>query len=503
MPLPAAVETRPVRYGDVATLFDATTVRLLDARVRTDRDLVWAATGEIVYRADEPIALDVDADEVTFEVPRVDQAGWLNALGVGTTHWTYTFEIRVRVGSGRAKTVTKRFQAFTDTTTVNLNLIADGGQTVPPDEVIPGSGPVAWVDVTGKPAFGNAATKDVGTGAGTVAAGNDGRFTNARTPTAHQHSADDITSGLVAPDRLGTSPHSAIDETKVLYGDGVWRDAPEGGGEGTGVDLNEDLGPFAAGKGILITSPDGSKVVRISVDNDAVITTEEIGGGTDPGGEGINPADVNGLLAWFKPSSLSALSDGAAVTLWSDSSGAGRNGISGPGIANSPIYATNGINGHPAIRYTGSDQSLVLPNALSSQKPFTIFFVVKLADLATYRYLIDGSTGGISLRINQSSGHPNLDKAATAGIGEATTGIVANVGAVICCRYDGSGGWAFFIDAVPAGSGTNDVTFTTTSIGMGQAMSGYIGEGIFYGEAVSPTDREGIEAYLRGEWDTP
>jgi hypothetical protein len=54
-------------------------------------------------------------------------------------------------------------------------LRADGTFAAPP-----GAGAVAWEDVTGKPSFGGAAVLDVGTTAGTVAAGDDARLSDAR-----------------------------------------------------------------------------------------------------------------------------------------------------------------------------------------------------------------------------------------------------------------------------------------------------------------------------------
>jgi len=68
------------------------------------------------------------------------------------------------------------------------------------------TGTQAAATITG---LGGAATLNVGTTAGTVAAGNDARLSDSRTPTAHVHAASDITSGTVAPARLGSGTASA------------------------------------------------------------------------------------------------------------------------------------------------------------------------------------------------------------------------------------------------------------------------------------------------------
>ena len=76
--------------------------------------------------------------------------------------------------------------------------------------------------------LGTAATRNVGAGAGTVTAGDDSRLADARTPTAHSHTATDITSGTVATARLGTG---AANATTFLRGDGSWA-APAAGDSG-------------------------------------------------------------------------------------------------------------------------------------------------------------------------------------------------------------------------------------------------------------------------------
>src|SRR5512146_3093916 len=76
--------------------------------------------------------------------------------------------------------------------------------------------------------LGGAALLNIGTAAGTAAAG-DHLHAALYAALAHIHPAADITSGIMAAARLGTG---AADNTVVLYGDGVWRVPPgSSGGE--------------------------------------------------------------------------------------------------------------------------------------------------------------------------------------------------------------------------------------------------------------------------------
>lgn len=55
-----------------------------------------------------------------------------------------------------------------------------------------------------------------GTGAGTACQGNDGRLSDARTPTAHTHSAADVASGILPVARGGTGGGTALDALLAL-----------------------------------------------------------------------------------------------------------------------------------------------------------------------------------------------------------------------------------------------------------------------------------------------
>lgn len=69
-------------------------------------------------------------------------------------------------------------------------------------------------------------------------------------PSAHAHDASDITSGVLAPARLGTGTPSA---STVLYGDGAWKAAPTGGG-GSGSGLSGTGSPEG-----VVTAPVGTE----------------------------------------------------------------------------------------------------------------------------------------------------------------------------------------------------------------------------------------------------
>lgn len=73
---------------------------------------------------------------------------------------------------------------------------------------------------TGLAVSGGIVSVAFGTTSTTVCAGNDARLSNARTPTAHTHSAADITSGVFSTARLASSGTASA--STFLRGDGAW-----------------------------------------------------------------------------------------------------------------------------------------------------------------------------------------------------------------------------------------------------------------------------------------
>lgn len=73
---------------------------------------------------------------------------------------------------------------------------------------------------------------------------------------------------------------------------------------------------------------------------------------------------TNGLILSLDASSLAQqLAAGSAVTLWTDGSGRGNDAVAGPGA---PVLVANSINGRPAVRFDGVDDSFTLPAGFSN-----------------------------------------------------------------------------------------------------------------------------------------
>jgi len=89
--------------------------------------------------------------------------------------------------------------------------------------------------------------------------------------------------------------------------------------------------------------------------------------------------------AWFKADSL-ALSNGAQIALWADSSGNGNVAQAG---ASAPTFATNAFNGAPVVRFGGT-HTLVFPRPVEND--FTMVVLFKAATAAgTSDNFYDGS----------------------------------------------------------------------------------------------------------------
>jgi len=223
------------------------------------------------------------------------------------------------------------------------------------------------------------------------------------------------------------------------------------------------------------------------------------------------PQAIGSLAAWFKADSL-ALSDGNAVSAWSDSSTSANNATQATG-ADQPVYKTNILNGKPAVRFNGSTNFISVPLAASNYAdtvPFSLFSVftpngitqVPIAGtgntgLATFGSVF-GNVNTINTRIqNETSFADNYAPMINHVAQEVgVTRTAANLEQV-------------YSNGVSLGSNTRAGQYRLDSIGArngGTAplyFNGDIGEVLYYSIALSSTQRTQLEQYFQRRYILP
>jgi hypothetical protein len=217
-------------------------------------------------------------------------------------------------------------------------------------------------------------------------------------------------------------------------------------------------------------------------------------------------ADVNGTTA----------TDGAAVTTWADQSGNGFV-FQGP---NPPIYKTGILNGKPVVRFDGVNDTLNVvwtgTPIMALASPYTIFTVVRIATVpaADKDIVVFSDAGqlwsGIIRRNATEWAHYNRESSANSKAVLDTVAVAA--GEVALLAYD----W----DGVNVHLWRNGTLKATTAAGGGRYggvgetwlgsfcntanfLDGDIAEVLMYNVALSATDRQKTEAYLKGKYGIP
>lgn len=151
MTLPVGITTATVTFGKALGIRG--TAATMSASVEVDRGLVWSATGDSIYTYPEPI--DGDDTGISFDVPHVDQAGFVDSAGDVVTDWAYTLTAQV-VFANKSYTVTKSFQVFEGQTSVDLDLVPTG--TITEGVTAPSAAVLSVAGETGHIAIGDLAS---------------------------------------------------------------------------------------------------------------------------------------------------------------------------------------------------------------------------------------------------------------------------------------------------------------------------------------------------------
>lgn len=223
--------------------------------------------------------------------------------------------------------------------------------------------------------------------------------------------------------------------------------------------------------------------------------------------------------AWFKADSINA-ANGAAVSLWADSSHGGNVAQAG---TNAPTLATTAMNGFPAVRFDGTNQTMNFARPV--QDDFTIMILFKTPGGAggsdsfyAGSALVSGERGGVvndfgmSIRDNgrvlAGTGNPDTTLRSDRGIGNA--GYDNNIPHVATfTRKRSTGGLELFVDRVSRVAGTGGTqslnVYSQLCIGahpgpVGPYLNGDIAEIIIFDTALTGSEVVANEDALRGKY---
>jgi hypothetical protein len=239
------------------------------------------------------------------------------------------------------------------------------------------------------------------------------------------------------------------------------------------------------------------------------------GVGTNSNEIGATPYN---LAAWFKADALIGLTNGAAVSTWTDLSGNG-NDATQPVSGQQPMYVTDAMNGLPVVRFNGASSNYLAFNR-PVQDDFTILCVYRSSQgigtgTAFYQGagLVNGEVAGVQ---NDFGTSLNTNGFLLAGTGNPDITIVSsrsnyNNGEphlFTFKRTGASGTLALYADGVPAGAAAGGTQSLTSAdrlvLGAQQTLiyflTGDIAEVKIYNSALSDADRTAQEIDLERKY---
>jgi len=201
------------------------------------------------------------------------------------------------------------------------------------------------------------------------------------------------------------------------------------------------------------------------------------------------PAQIAGLGLWLDASQL-ALTDGADVTVWPDLSGLGNDVSCRVGTDNPPAFKTNAANGLPVIRFVSANSEFLFRST-------SIGVVGHMVVVAKYNATTFGNYDGLV-----------GDTSILWLVGDAGTNRWYPVGGATY-YFNGSDSTSTRVGpmaalAVVGMSIATPATFTPVvgvdRFNAGRYWDGDIAEVVVYDHALSTTDRQQVENYLRDKW---
>lgn len=209
------------------------------------------------------------------------------------------------------------------------------------------------------------------------------------------------------------------------------------------------------------------------------------------------PDGISGLFGWWKADAITGLTNGATVSSWSDSSGAGRT-LTATGV--DTTYETNQINTLPAVHPPGTaSPSNYLTATFTLAQPFTLFTVVRrdADNTLTQTPVASNGANDIAFYITNTE---TVGAFAGAAL-ETATGQTVDSAHIYSYVISGASS-SISIDGTsaatgdPGSTGLSGITLAAATNHFGEYFAGEIAEVILYSRALSSGERALIDSYL-------
>jgi hypothetical protein len=221
-----------------------------------------------------------------------------------------------------------------------------------------------------------------------------------------------------------------------------------------------------------------------------------------PGGTGLPPDGITGLVGWWEADAITGLSDNDPVTTWLDQSSALAD-VSQSSATFKPIYKTAIVNGLPVVRFDGIDDWLYgAPFASPLAQPTTVVAVARTSHAAAANEQVFSGLTGTNRHVLYITGSAWNIYAQTGGSGTTIAGNAAvdNQWYVVIGVFNGGTSLIEVSGAAPiTGSvGTNplDGPLIGNDPGHGTPWEGDIAGVALYNHALDATERTNS----RGWW---
>ena len=218
-----------------------------------------------------------------------------------------------------------------------------------------------------------------------------------------------------------------------------------------------------------------------------------------------------GLVLWLDALAITSLGDGCSVSEWADRSVNGNNATQGTSDKQ-PTYVMNGLNGLPVVRFDGSNDFLITEN-VSLGNSISVFAVVKAEDKMSgdphdWKYnqgiVTQYKDGRYILDINSTAtGFQFYDGSWIKAYADATNwqlyGAIREYGLTNRLYINGA--------KVASQSTSVGTPGSTNPIKIGfsgdysRYLKGDIAEILVYSRALSDSEREMVETYLKAKYD--